>query len=104
MSEPNNSHPDRRTFLQVAGAVVGASVSGITSAAGRVPPAAAPQAAGASFAAPPIPESDRLCRRRREGRSHVKNMLGCRLKITAVCDTAENRVKLMQKWPGRGRP
>ena len=56
MSEPNNNHPDRRTFLQVAGAVVGASVSGITSAAGQGTPAAAPQSAGASFAAPPIPE------------------------------------------------
>ena len=28
MSDPNSTHPDRRTFLQIAGALVGASVTG----------------------------------------------------------------------------
>ena len=100
MSEPNNNHPDRRTFLQVAGAVVGASVSGITGAAGQGTPAAAPQSAGASFAAPPIPEVKiGFVGVGGQGGSHVKNMLGVPgVKITAVCDIAEDRVKLMQKW------
>ena len=100
MSESNNNHPDRRTFLQVAGAVVGASVSGIRSAAGQGTPAAAPQSAGASFAAPPIPEVKiGFVGVGGQGGSHVKNMLGVPgVKITAVCDTAEDRVKLIQKW------
>jgi len=98
MSEPNNNHPDRRTFLQVAGAVVSASVSGIASAAAQGTPAAAPQAAGASFAAPPIPEVRiGFVGVGGQGGSHVKNMLGVPgVKITAVCDIAEDRVKNAQ--------
>ena len=56
MSDTNSTNPDRRTFLQLAGALVGASVVG-ASAEGT--PGAAQQPAGtlsAGFAAPPIPE------------------------------------------------
>ena len=56
MSDPNSTHPDRRTFLQIAGALVGASVTGDRRArlAGDAAQPAGTLSAG--FAAPPIPE------------------------------------------------
>ena len=99
MSDPNSTHPDRRTFLQIAGAIVGASVSGASTEAS---PAVAPQAAGtlsAGFAAPPIPEVRvGFVGVGGQGGAHVRNMLAIPgVRVTAVCDIAEERVKLMQK-------
>ena len=99
MSDPNSTHPDRRTFLQIAGAIVGASVSGASTEAS---PAAVPQAAGtlsAGFAAPPIPEVRvGFVGVGGQGGAHVRNMLAIPgVRVTAVCDIAEERVKLMQK-------
>ncbi len=94
----DHTHTDRRTFLQLAGGVVGAAVAG---ADGTY---AAPQqtATGPStpFAAPPIPEVRiGFVGVGGQGGSHVRNMLGVPgVRITAVCDIAEDRVKLMQKW------
>jgi hypothetical protein len=88
----------RRTFLQIAGAVLGASV------AGRAAPTASEfaqtgGAPSAGFAAPPIPEVRiGFVGVGGQGASHVRNMLrvpGAR--ITAVCDIAPERVALMQK-------
>ena len=100
MSDTNSTNPDRRTFLQLAGAVVGASVAGV-SAEGT--PAAAQPPAGtlsAGFAAPPIPEVRiGFVGVGGQGGAHVRNMLGVPgMRITAVCDIAEERVKLMQQW------
>ena len=99
MSDTNSTNPDRRTFLQLAGALVGASVAG-ASAEGTP---AAQQPAGtlsAGFAAPPIPEVRiGFVGVGGQGGAHVRNMLGVPgVRITAVCDIAEERVKLMQKW------
>jgi Oxidoreductase family, NAD-binding Rossmann fold len=94
----DHTHTDRRTFLQLAGGVVGAAVAG---ADGTY---AAPQqtATGSStpFAAPPLPEVRiGFVGVGGQGGSHVRNMLGVPgVRITAVCDIAEDRVKLMQKW------
>ena len=100
MSDTNSTNPDRRTFLQLAGALVGASVAG---ASAQGTQAAAQQPAGtlsAGFAAPPIPEVRiGFVGVGGQGSAHVRNMLGVPgARITAVCDIAEDRVKLMQKW------
>ena len=99
MSDPNSTHPNRRTFLQIAGAIVGASVSGASTEAS---PAVVPQAAAtlsAGFAAPPIPEVRvGFVGVGGQGGAHVRNMLAVPgVRVTAVCDIAEERVKLMQK-------
>ena len=91
MSDSNSTHPDRRTFLQIAGAIVGASVTG---ASGQTPPAGATQAAGTlspGFAAPPIPEVRiGFVGVGGQGGAHVRNMLGVPgVRIVAVCDIAE---------------
>src|SRR6201991_2353575 len=92
-------HPDRRTFLQVAGGLVGAAVAG-----SNQPDVAAQTQTAASestpFAAPPIPEVRiGFVGVGGQGGSHVRNMLGVPgVRITAVCAIAESRVKLMQKW------
>jgi hypothetical protein len=54
----------------------------------------------AGFAAPPIPEVRiGFVGVGGQGGAHVRNMLGVPgVRITAVCDIAEERVKLMQKW------
>ena len=101
MSEPNSTHPDRRTFLQIAGGLVGASVAGTSCA--RLPAATQHRRRERSrrgFAAPPIPEVRiGFVGVGGQGGSHVRNMLGVPgVRITAVCDIAEDRVKLMQKW------
>ena len=100
MSDPNSTHPDRRTFLQIAGAFVGASVAGTGAQGapiGTSQPAATPSP---GFAAPPIPEVRiGFVGVGGQGGSHVRNMLGVPgVRITAICDIAEERVKLMQKW------
>lgn len=90
------NRPDRRTFLQAAGAVVGASLAGRRGAAAQTQPASK---ASAAFAAPPIPEVRiGFVGVGGQGTSHVRNMLrvpGAR--ITAVCDIAPARVALVQK-------
>jgi predicted dehydrogenase len=100
MSDPNSTHPDRRTFLQIAGALVGASVTGTSTEAS---PTVVPQTPGtlsAGFAAPPIPEVRvGFVGVGGQGGAHVRNMLAIPgVRVTAVCDIAEERVKLMQKW------
>jgi hypothetical protein len=90
------SNPDRRTFLHVAGAVLGATIA--TPADGS--PAQTSPAASTPFAAPPIPEVRiGFVGVGGQGGSHVRNMLGVPgARITAVCDIVDERVKLMQKW------
>ena len=94
----DHTHPDRRTFLQLAGGVVGAAVAG---ADGTY---VAPQqtAAGSStpFAAPPISEVRiGFVGVGGQGGSHVRNMLGVPgVHITAICDIDESRAKVVQKW------
>jgi Glycosyl hydrolase 109, C-terminal domain/Oxidoreductase family, NAD-binding Rossmann fold len=97
----NDPHPDRRAFLKVAGTLIGASVAG--RATNDSPIVQAQQTAAkpsAPFAAPPIPEVRiGFVGVGSQGGSHVRNFLripGTRL--TAVCDIAEDRVKLVQKW------
>jgi len=97
MAQHDERHrPDRRTFLQAAGALVGASV-----VAGSEPAAQQPAAAASPlFAAPPIPEVRiGFVGVGGQGGSHVRNMLAVPgVRITAICDIVEERVKLMQKW------
>ena len=99
MSDTNSTNPDRRTFLQLAGALVGASVAG-ASAEGTPAPQQPAGTLSAGFAAPPIPEVRiGFVGVGGQGGAHVRNMLGVPgVRITAVCDIAEDRVKLMQKW------
>ena len=75
----------------------------MTGASAHGSPAGAQQPAGtlsAGFAAPPIPEVRiGFVGVGGQGGAHVRNMLGVPgVRITAVCDIAEERVKLMQKW------
>ena len=90
------SRTDRRTFLQAAGALVGASLVRPRHSAAQQPP---PAKTSAGFAAPPIPEVRiGFVGVGGQGTSHVRNMLrvpGAR--ITAVCDIAPDRVALVQK-------
>jgi hypothetical protein len=94
-----SNQPDRRDFLRAAGAVVGASLTGIPGAAS----ADAEQTTAAHtplFSAPPLSEVRiGFVGVGGMGSAHVRNLLrvpGAR--ITAVCDIVEDRVKLMQKW------
>jgi predicted dehydrogenase len=97
MSDSHNDQPNRRTFLQTAGALVGATI------ATQGQPGSAQQPAPATstpFAAPKLDEVRiGFVGVGGQGSAHVRNMLrvpGAR--ITAVCDIVEARVKLMQKW------
>jgi predicted dehydrogenase len=90
------SDPNRRDFLKIAGAAVGASLAADTS------PNAAPaqQAAATSlFAAPPIAEVRiAFVGVGGMGSAHVGNLLeipGAR--VTAVCDIVEEKVRHIQK-------
>jgi hypothetical protein len=91
----------RRTFIQAAGAVVGAAIAGtdITTEAQGDRQAASAQAAQ-PFAAPPIPEVRiGYVGIGGMGSNHVRNLLripGAR--IAAVCDIVEERTKLAQEW------
>jgi hypothetical protein len=94
--------PTRRTFIQTAGAVVGAAIAktGLT-ASGRTPEFFEPALQDATpFAAPPIPEVRiGYVGVGGMGSNHVRNLLqipGCR--IAAVCDIREERTKLAQEW------
>jgi hypothetical protein len=94
--------PTRRTFIQTAGAVVGAAIAktGLT-ASGRPPEFFEPALQDATpFAAPPIPEVRiGYVGVGGMGSNHVRNLLqipGCR--IAAVCDIREERTKLAQEW------
>ena len=106
MSDPNSTHPDRRTFLQIAGAIVGASVTGASTEAS---PAVAPQATGtlsAGFAAPPIPEVRiGFVGVGGQGGAHVRNMLRVpgRAHHRGLRHRAEERVKLDAEVGRRGR-
>ena len=101
MATPDHdiTRTDRRTFLQAAGAVLGASL-----AAGAAEGGARTQTASAKptepFAAPAIPDVRiGFVGVGGQGGAHVRNMLrvpGAR--ITAVCDIVPARVALMQKW------
>jgi hypothetical protein len=94
----DHAHPDRRTFLQLAGGLVGAAVAGDgLNVAAQTQPNAAPSAA---FAAPPIPEVRiGFVGVGGQGGSHVRNMLGVPgTRITAICDINESRAKTVQKW------
>jgi hypothetical protein len=92
----HRSRPDRRTFLHVAGALVGGAVAGAKTASGAAGPQTAPSA---PFAAAPISEVRiGFVGVGGQGMSHVRNMLGVPgARITAVCDIADDRVKLAQK-------
>ncbi len=92
----------RRTFIQTAGAVVGAAIAGsdITSGApGGDRQVPAPQGER-PFAAPPIPEVRiGYVGIGGMGSNHVRNLLripGAR--IAAVCDIVEERTKAAQEW------
>jgi Oxidoreductase family, NAD-binding Rossmann fold len=91
----------RRTFIQAAGAVVGAAIAGtdITTEAQGDRQATSAQA-GQPFAAPPIPEVRiGYVGIGGMGSNHVRNLLripGAR--IAAVCDIVEERTKLAQEW------
>ncbi len=92
--------PNRRTFLQAAGAVLGASIAAPTAEAnGSQQPATAGKPTPL-FAAPPMPEVRiGFVGVGGQGGAHVRNMLrvpGTR--ITAVCDIAPDRAALIQKW------
>jgi Oxidoreductase family, NAD-binding Rossmann fold len=94
----DHTQTNRRTFLQGAGALVGASWIGRRAeAAAAQQPAAVPSA---GFAAPPIAEVRiGFVGVGGQGGAHVRNMLrvpGAR--ITAVCDVSPERVALVQKW------
>ena len=93
-----SNQPDRREFLRAAGAVVGASLTGIPGAASAE--AAQTAAHTALFSAPALAEVRiGFVGVGGMGSAHVRNLLrvpGAR--ITAVCDIVEDRVKLMQKW------
>jgi predicted dehydrogenase len=97
MSDSHNDQPNRRTFLQTAGAVVGATIAAQGQAGNAQQPA---PAASTPFAAPKLDEVRiGFVGVGGQGSAHVRNMLrvpGAR--ITAVCDIVEARVKLMQKW------
>jgi hypothetical protein len=88
------ANPDRRTFLRTAGAVVGASIA----ASGATPAVEAQQEQ--PFAAPPIPEVRiGFVGVGGQGSAHVKNMLQIPgVRVTAICDIVDERVRLMQKW------
>jgi hypothetical protein len=92
--------PNRRSFLQIAGAFLGASLTDSRASARPAAEVQSPGARSAGFAAPPIPEVRiGFVGVGGQGGSHVRNMLrvpGAR--ITAVCDINEERVKLIQKW------
>ena len=96
MSNYDDDHiaPDRRTFLRTAGAIVGASLT----AGSATPPLEAEQAQ--PFAAPPIPEVRiGFVGVGGQGAAHVRNMLQVPgVRVTAICDIVDERVKLMQKW------
>ena len=87
---------DRRTFLQAASAIVGASLAWQSRGSAQPQPAGK---ATAGFAAPPIPDVRiGFVGVGGQGTSHVRNMLrvpGCR--ITAVCDIAPDRIAAVQK-------
>jgi predicted dehydrogenase len=91
--DDNASTPDRREFLRTAGAVVGASLA----ASGSAPPIEAEQTQ--PFAAPPIPEVRiGFVGVGGQGAAHVRNMLQIPgVRVTAICDIVDERVKLMQK-------
>ena len=98
MSDPNSTHPDRRTFLQIAGALVGVSVTAASAdgSARRGPDRG--DTLGRLCCTADSRGPHRICRGRGPGGSHVRNMLGVPgVRITAVCDIAEDRVKLVQK-------
>jgi hypothetical protein len=88
----------RRTFIQTAGAVVGAAIAKSDLAAGER--AWAEPQDSRPFAAPPIPEVRiGYVGIGGMGSSHVRNLLripGAR--IAAVCDIVEERTKLAQQW------
>jgi hypothetical protein len=97
--DDNANRTNRRTFLQAAGALVGASLA----ASGRVAAQQGPAAkTSPGFAAPPIPDVRiGFVGVGGQGTAHVRNMLrvpGAR--ITAVCDIAPDRVALVQKLVG----
>jgi hypothetical protein len=93
----HDESPNRRAFLQMTGGLIGASVAGrLEASSGGV------QSAGTSaapFAAAPVAEVRiGFVGVGGQGTSHVRNMLGVPgARITAVCDIAEDRVKLVQK-------
>ena len=95
----DHTHPDRRTFLQLAGGLVGAAVAGADAAhpSAQTQTSAAPSA---GFSAPPIPEVRiGFVGVGGQGGSHVRNMLGVPgTRITAICDINESRAKAVQKW------
>ena len=98
--DDDNTRTDRRTFLQAAGAVLGASIAASaveTRLEGQTAPAGKPTE---GFAAPAIPDVRiGFVGVGGQGGAHVRNMLrvpGAR--ITAVCDIEPARVALMQKW------
>jgi len=97
----------RRAFIQAAGVLVGASIGAPALGA---PGAGEPQRSAASvqpFAAPPIGEVRiGFVGVGSQGASHVRNFLRIEgVRIAAVCDVVEHRVKLMQQWVSEaGRP
>jgi len=93
-SKDDDLNPDRRAFLRTAGAVVGASLT----ASGATAPLDAEQAQ--PLTAPPMPEVRiGFVGVGSQGAAHVRNMLQIPgVRVTAVCDIVDERVKLMQKW------
>ena len=97
----HNDHlTDRRSFLQTAGALLGAS---IVAGDGATADAAAPQTGQkpvSDFTAPPIPEVRiGFVGVGGQGGAHVRNMLrvpGAR--VTALCDVNATRAAQVQKW------
>jgi Oxidoreductase family, NAD-binding Rossmann fold len=94
--DDDRNRTNRRTFLQTAGAVVGASLAWPRRSSAQPKPAGK---LSAGFAAPPIPDVRiGFVGVGGQGTAHVRNMLrvpGCR--ITAVCDIAPERVAVVQK-------
>jgi hypothetical protein len=90
----------RRTFIQTAGAVVGAAIARSDITADE----RAPDLYGAPdqqpFAAPPIPEVRiGYVGIGGMGSNHVRNLLSIPgARIAAVCDIVEERTKLAQEW------
>jgi predicted dehydrogenase len=96
----DHDQTDRRTFLQIAGTLVGGTVAAAATSQAPAPPQAGTQPAAGAFAAPPMKEVRiGFVGVGGQGGSHVRNMLAVPgARITAVCDIVEERVKLMQKW------
>jgi predicted dehydrogenase len=99
MSDSHSDQPNRRTFLQTAGALVGATIASQGDPSAASPQQPAP-ATSTPFAAPKLNEVRiGFVGVGGQGSAHVRNMLGVPgARITAVCDIVEARVKLMQKW------